>query len=137
MGDCAPWIKSFPKQINLNFIRKDTIKTKRDYILNDWNERQIYQNTPYMRCSMESHISHIFAGLFTSHPKSYSKKGLKQLLKLRLLKRKDIKEQYIDQYRNNQIIINQSNELYRRQTEYIKKKELFCSKPKDNYINFI
>ena len=35
---------------------------------------------------MESHISHIFADLFTSRPKSYSHKGLKQLLKIRLLK---------------------------------------------------
>ncbi len=70
-----------------------------------------------MRCSMESHISHIFADLFTSRPKAYSKKGLKQLLKLRLLKinGKDIKEQYLNQYRNKEII-NQPNKLYRKRT---------------------
>ena len=175
MGDCATWIKSFPKTnwfrfhegmnikfgmdgfhfsqaltnlttsenqdvydalyeyvlfnkkedfvrltnefLDLNMDRKDTIETKRDYILNNWNERQTYQNTPYMRCSMESHISHIFADLFTSRPKAYSKKGLKQLLKLRLLKinGKDIKEQYLNQYRNKEII-NQPNKLYRKRT---------------------
>ena len=103
--------------LDLNMDRKDTIETKRDYILNNWNERQTYQNTPYMRCSMESHISHIFADLFTSRPKAYSKKGLKQLLKLRLLKinGKDIKEQYLNQYRNKEII-NQPNKLYRKRT---------------------
>ena len=56
-----------------------------NYILNNWNERQFYENHSYLKCSMESHISHIFADLFTSRPKSYSKKGLSQLLKLRLL----------------------------------------------------
>ena len=144
MGDCAKWIKQFPKShwfnftsetkvvfamdgfhfmqaINLlaskkyeeikntllrlvldndkdNFIelctqfkelnphRCETIEDKTNYILNNWNERQLYQNAPYMKCSMESHISHIFADIFTSRPKAYSKKGLKQLLKLRLLK---------------------------------------------------
>lgn len=52
-----------------------------------------------MKCSMESHISHTFADLFTSRPKAYSKKGLTQLLKLRLLKinNKNIKELYLNQ----------------------------------------
>lgn len=143
MGDCATWIKNFPKsywfkfnqetQVNfsidnfhfsqalhqlttaknkdvyyalkdivklndkenfeilcnqfmdLNPLRKDTIENKMNYILNNWNERQFYENHSYLKCSMESHISHIFADLFTSRPKAYSKKGLNQLLKLRLL----------------------------------------------------
>lgn len=156
MGDCAKWIKNFPKshwfkfhedckitfamdgfhfsqaliQLTTNahediydvlyemvlfnkkkdFImicndfkelepyRADTINNKINYILSNWNARQIYQNNSYMKCSMESHISHIFADLFTSRPKAYSKKGLRQLLKLRLLKtnRKDIKKMYLE-----------------------------------------
>lgn len=54
-----------------------------------------------MKCSMESHISHIFADLFTSRPKAYSKKGIKQLLKLRLLKinQRNIKEEYFNQFK--------------------------------------
>lgn len=156
MGDCAPWIKNFPKShwfefnkdckttfvmdgfhfsqalkqlttnahddvydtlyeyvllnnkkdfkrltnefIDLNPDRKETIESKKDYILNNWNARQIYQNNSYMRCSMESHISHFFADLFTSRPKAYSEKGLRQLLKLRLLKinKKDIKQLYLN-----------------------------------------
>ena len=144
MGDCATWIKNFPKSywfkfnpdtqvnfsmdnfhfsqalhqlttseyeevyyalkeivkdddkenfellcnqfIDLNPLRKETIENKMNYILNNWNERQFYENNSYLKCSMESHISHIFADLFTSRPKAYSHKGLKQLLKIRLLK---------------------------------------------------
>ena len=35
---------------------------------------------------MEAQVSHVFADIFTSRPRAYSKKGLRQLLKLRLLK---------------------------------------------------
>lgn len=87
---CNEFLDIFPD-------RKETIESKQDYILNNWNARQVYQNNSYMRCSMESHISHIFADIFTSRPKAYSKKGLIQLLKLRLLKvnGKNIKELYL------------------------------------------
>ena len=154
MGDCAKWIKNFPKSHWFNFSsdtkvmfsmdgfhfsqalnnlttlkypeirnalkelvkennkenfielceqfkdlnpeREETIENKMNYILNNWNERQLYQNNPYMKCSMESHISHILADIFTSRPKAYSKKGLRQLLKLRILKvnKTDIKKLY-------------------------------------------
>lgn len=88
--------------IDLNIDRKETIENKRDYILNNWKERQLYQNNSYMKCSMESHISHIFADLFTSRPKSYSKSGLKKLLQLRLLKvnGNNIKQLYFNQLLN-------------------------------------
>jgi len=66
--------------------RETTIRSKMEYILNNWNERQMYQSKSYLKCSMESHISHIFADLFTSRPKAYSKKGLEKLLQIRLLK---------------------------------------------------
>ena len=86
--------------------RTEVIESKRNYILNNWNARQLYQNNPYMKCSMESHISHIFADIFTSRPKAYSKKGLRQLLKLRLLKinGKNIKELYLNQLNSNIIL---------------------------------
>lgn len=35
---------------------------------------------------MESHISPIFADLFTARPKAYSKKELEKLLQIRVLK---------------------------------------------------
>ena len=197
MGDCAPWIKSFPKTnwfkfhddlkiqfgmdgfhfsqaltnlttsqnqdvydalyeyvllnkkdefirlsnefLELNWDRKETIEEKRDYIINNWSARQIYQNNAYMRCSMESHISHIFADIFTSRPKAYSKTGLKQLLKLRLLKVNgiNIKEKYLNTFRKSNTSKNQSNELYRKATYNISNKIQYFSQSKDNYINFM
>ena len=85
--------------------RSETIENKMNYILNNWKERQLYQNNSYMKCSMESHISHIFADIFTSRPKAYSKNGLRQLLKLRLLKtnNKNIKQMYFDNLRNKEL----------------------------------
>ena len=59
---------------DLNQDRIETIENKEKYILNNWKERQTYLNNKYMRCSMESHISHILADLFTARPKAYSKK---------------------------------------------------------------
>ena len=100
--------------LDLNLHRKDTIENKRDYILNNWNERQLYQNNPYMKCSMESHISHIFADLFTSRPKAYSKNGLRKLLKLRVLKTNgvNIKQLYLNQLLNFNTYSNEQKETY-------------------------
>ena len=87
---------------DLNPDRSETIENKMNYILNNWKERKVYQNNPYMKCSMESHISHIFADLFTSRPKAYSKNGLIKLLKLRVLKSNgiNIKQLYLQQMMN-------------------------------------
>lgn len=201
MGDCALWIKNFPKSnwlkfdndIKINFAqdgfhfsqalkllttnahndvynalynyvlsndkkgfttmcndfadmfpeRKDTIIAKKDYILNNWNERQLYQNSPHMKCSMESHISHIFADLFTSRPKAYSKKGIRQLLKLRLLKVNhiDIKQKYLESLESNFKTINQFNNqtyIVKEKTDYYLNTQLnLITKPIDNFINFI
>lgn len=54
--------------------RFEIIDNKMNYILNDWNKRKIYQNNSYIRCSIKSHISHIFADLFTSNIKHILKK---------------------------------------------------------------
>ena len=76
--------------------REDTITNNMNYILNNWNYIQnTFHNIKY-KCSMESNISHVFADIFTSRPKAYSKKGLKALLKIRLLKinGSDLKQLY-------------------------------------------
>ena len=190
MGDCASWIKNFPKshwfkfnsncmitfamdgfhfsqalkQLTTNayedvyqalhemvlrnnkndFItmcndfkeleptRVETIDNKMNYILNNWNERQIYQNNSYMRCSMESHISHIFADLFTSRPKAYSKKGLRQLLKLRLLKinKKNIKQLYLDSLKPKKDKQTYTSRFIKDKYDY----ELYDSSQAFNYL---
>lgn len=119
--------------------RKETIEAKRDYILNNWNERQFYQNHSYLKCSMESHISHIFADIFTSRPKAYSKKGLRQLLKLRLLKvnNKDIKNMYFNNFRTKEVNLNSSSTYYNEYNNYYNEINFDKLFHFDNYINFI
>lgn len=126
--------------LDLNQDRKETIEAKRDYILNNWNERQFYQSRPNMKCSMESHISHIFADIFTSRPKAYSKNGIRQLLKLRLLKvnNQDIKFLYFKSLipkKNTNIY--QSNSITNNNLNYYDPLAKFLYNFKDNYINFI
>lgn len=76
--------------IELNPSRTDTINNKKEYIINNWEYIQIYFHKNPMKCSMEAHISHCFADIFTSRPRAYSEKGLRHLLKLRLLKLNDV-----------------------------------------------
>ena len=111
---------------DLNPDRTETIENKQNYILNNWKERQTYLKNPYIKCSMESHISHIIADLFTSRPKAYSKNGLRKLLKLRLLKinKVDIKQLYLNQLinpptkkENNQIKLNVNKIIFPNDTE--------------------
>lgn len=97
--------------IEENQTREATIITKEKYILNNWNERQLYQNKPYLKCSMESHISHLFADLFTSRPKSYSASGLRKLLKIRLLKVNgyNLKQVYLNSFNKNKSVVIRNN----------------------------
>ena len=126
--------------LDLNNERTETIENKRNYILNNWNARQLYQNNAYIRCSMESHISHIFADIFTSRPKAYSKKGLRQLLKLRLLKtnNKDIKKIYLDNLKPKENKLKFQNNLLRNKIiNYYDYASIYFNKTFDKYINGI
>lgn len=97
----------------LNSERIEAIENKQKYILNNWKERQTYLNNRYIKSSMESHISHILADLFTARPKAYSENGLRKLLKLRMLKvnKVNIKELYLNQLINPTIKNNKINNL--------------------------
>ena len=97
--------------IKLEPSREETINSKKDYILNNWKYVQIYFHDNPMKCCMESNISHCFADIFTARPRAYSEKGLRQLLKLRLLKvnNVDIQKTYFDVLSNkfeNKILFN-------------------------------
>ena len=86
-----------------------------------------------MKCSMESHISHIFADLFTSRPKAYSKKGLRQLLKLRLLKtnKKDILKIYLESLKPKVEKTTYTSRYTKDKYDY----ELYDSSQKFNYLS--
>lgn len=102
---CEQFIKLHPD-------RKETIISKMNYILNNWSYRQFYQSYQFLKCSMESHISHIFADLFSARPKAYSKHGLEKLLTLRLLKVNgyDLKQVYLSSF--NKINVQHTSAVY-------------------------
>lgn len=82
--------------------RKDTIESKKQYILNNWtNINNLYKYN--LSCPMESQISHNIAALFTSRPKGYSVKMINKLTKLRLLYKNNhnIKELYLNNFNSN------------------------------------
>lgn len=91
--------------------RKETIEIKMNYILNNWKYIQVYYYDNPMRCCMESNISHCFADIFTARPRAYSERGLRQLLKLRMLKvnNQDIQKIYFGVLNNEfkeEVLIN-------------------------------
>lgn len=122
---------------DLNPDRIETIENKQNYILNNWNERQTYLNNKYMKCSMESHISHVLADLFTARPKAYSENGLRRLLKLRLLKVNgiNIKELYLDSLINPPTINKENNNLKINTNKIIFPTDTKTNKYLNNFYN--
>ena len=59
--------------------RCETIKEKLNYILSNWHFIQNQYLSIFLGCSVEGHISHILAALFTSRPKAYSIRHLEKL----------------------------------------------------------
>ena len=101
--------------IDLYPHREHTIREKMLYIVNNWQAIQDSFRKIKYKCSMESNISHVFADIFTSRPKAYSAKGLKALLKIRLLKINgyDLKKLYF-QGLKSEIKINNEKEIVKR-----------------------
>lgn len=114
--------------IDLHPERKETIESKMNYILNNWKYIQVYYYDNPMRCCMESNISHCFADIFTARPRAYSEKGLRQLLKLRMLKvnNQDIQKIYFG------VLNNEFKEEILTNTEIV-----FNSSKKNNDIYYL
>lgn len=84
--------------------RCETIKSKKEYILNNWKHiLTLYKLN--LSCPMESQISHNLAYLLSSRPKGYSLKMLNKILKIRLLfkNKENIKLLYLNNF-NSKII---------------------------------
>jgi len=112
--------------------RKETVEEKQNYILNNWKFIQNYYHKVCVKCSMEAHISHCFADIFTSRPRAYSTKGLRQLLKLRLLKCNgiDIQKTYFEvlnkEYEDKNILDLSYSSSTNPKTTYEIKQKLNC-----------
>jgi len=95
-----------------NSHREDTIINKQNYILNNW----VYILNTYkynLKCSMEAHISHNLAALFTSRPKGYSLHTLDKLLNLRLLYKNgyNLKKLYLNNYNSKKVLIMDDDKI--------------------------
>ena len=94
--------------------RKETITKKLNYIINNYANIQSMLNLN-IGSSMESHISHLIASMFSSRPKGFSTKRIAKYLKL-------------NDYKNNNINIfklylsthskNKTTELYENTYDY-------------------
>ena len=90
--------------IENNPNRKDTITKKLNYILNNYSSIKAMLELK-IGSSMESHISHLIASFFSSRPKGFSTKRIKQYLKLNDYKNNNINifKLYIQSYKNTEI----------------------------------
>ena len=98
--------------IKNNPHRDNTIINKQNYILNNWfNIINTYKYN--LKCSMEAHISHNLADLFTSRPKGYSLHTLDKLLNLRLLYKNghNLKRLYLNNYNSKKVLIMNNKDI--------------------------
>jgi hypothetical protein len=88
--------------ITENPHRKEVISRNRDYIISNWRFIK-HQNDPLFKgCSMEGHISHVLAALFTARPKAHSLKMIPKRLKIRelFINHQDLKSIYLNNHVN-------------------------------------
>ena len=80
--------------------REDIIARNRDYIISNWKFIKHQNDSLFKGCSMEGHISHILAALFTSRPKAHSLAMISRRLRIRELKvnNHDLKEIYLSNH---------------------------------------
>lgn len=94
--------------------RKETITKKLNYIINNYtNIKSMLELN--IGSSMESHISHLIASLFSSRPKGFSTKRIKKYLKLNDYKHNNINifKLYLLTYSKKEIItINENTYSY-------------------------
>lgn len=125
--------------IKSNPHREETIRSKSDYILNNWKHIQTSYHDIKYKCSMESNISHVFADLFTARPKAYSRAGVNSLLNIRLLKTNgyDLKKVYFDSLKKEEKLkIN--NEVIKRNistNQFAKYNDYFNTKMLDSNLS--
>ena len=85
--------------------RKDIITKKLNYIINNYTSIKSMLDLK-IGSSMESHISHLISSFFSSRPKGFSTKRIKQYLKLNDYKNNGINifKLYLSSYNNEQVI---------------------------------
>lgn len=77
--------------------REEIIAKNRDYIISNWKFIKNQSHPLFKGCSMEGHISHVLAALFTSRPKAHSLVMIPKRLHIRTLyaNNVDLKQVYL------------------------------------------
>lgn len=80
--------------------RGDIITQNMNYLLNNWSAIRNQRDPRFKGCSMEAHISHDLAALFTARPKAHSLSMIQKRLRLRTLSvnGSDLKALYLANY---------------------------------------
>ena len=92
---CNALLKEFPE-------RNTVITDNLNYIISNWPKIQNQSHPLFKGCSMEGHISHCLAALFTSRPKAHSLHMISKRLRIRelLVNNEDIKDIYLSNHVN-------------------------------------
>lgn len=92
--------------------RKDSIDKNLNYILNNYKAIKDMLKSP-IGSSMESHISHYIANLFSSRPKGFSSLNIKKYLKLNDYKINgfNLFDLYLKSYDNDEVVTLDQSEL--------------------------
>lgn len=92
---CNALINEYP-------LRQEIISINRDYIVSNWFVIKNQSNPLFKGCSMEGHISHVLAALFTSRPKAHSIHMITKRLRIRelLVNNQDLKTIYLSNHSN-------------------------------------
>jgi len=81
--------------------RRNAIKKCRKYIVGNWDGIKVYQThaSDVIGCSAEGHMSHILSARLSSRPMGWSRDGVDQMARIRVLKANgiNIKELYLKQ----------------------------------------
>jgi hypothetical protein len=98
--------------------RRDTIQEKLDYILSNWHSIQNQYLSIFLGCSVEGHVSHILAALFTSRPKAYSIAHLEKLSVIRSFKsnKQDVQTMILNHYTSYRASIPTGNPFKQEST---------------------
>ena len=69
--------------------RRKAVETSRDYILGNWSGimRWVRDKNKEVKCSAESHVSHIYADRMSSRPLGWSRTGADKMSRLRIYER--------------------------------------------------
>ena len=88
--------------ITLSPHREDAILRNKDYIISNWGVIKNQTHPLFKGCSMEGHISHVLAALFTSRPKAHSLHMITKRLRIRelLTNKQDLKSIYLSNHVN-------------------------------------